>query len=131
MNSLAMLLETGELHPRSQTMQQLHPSTMCVQASLTRRTEKWITAGNTHLVCSLKAVIGKDIGHKKNNNGCERSNSHLGWRDSRSVYNSCFMQIAHEIIEFGRFWTDFMQCLTFPLNSSVQLFLSPLCPRKF
>ena len=74
MNSLAMLLETGKLHPRSQTMQQLHPSTMCVQASLTRRTEKWITAGNTHLVCSLKAVIGKDIGHKKNNNGCERSN---------------------------------------------------------
>ena len=65
MNSLAMLLETGELHPRSQTMQQLHPSTMCVQASLTRRTEKWITASNTHLVCSLKAVIGKDIGQRK------------------------------------------------------------------
>ena len=39
-NSLAMLPETRELHPRNRTIQQLHPSNMCVQASRTRRTEK-------------------------------------------------------------------------------------------
>ena len=104
MNSLAMLLETGELHSRSQTMQQLHPSTMCVQASLTRRTEKWITASNTHLVCS--AVIGKDIGHKKNNNGCERSNSHLGWRDSRSVYNLDFFSQHLDLLSQALDWFE-------------------------
>ena len=59
-----MLPETGELHPRSRGLQQLHPSKMCVQASRTRRTEKWMTARNSHVVCSLKEVIGKDISRK-------------------------------------------------------------------